>query len=268
MTQLTYYNRPRFGFPGMPYRPGGQGLTKVNNTRVHQVDRGVMVPTVLGEEYGVSIEGVSVTIASTNVAADDAALLAAKINATPSLAGVVEKAETTGSTLFVTYFDYLPHTVMVSVPSANNDVTPIIIAVIANAGQNFRAGIGVISDTNDSSGESVIIPPGPFAEALFQGIVSFDHTVPNHTLPGQEAIPANWPLTVISKGFYWVVINQDVAIGDPVYFQMLPNGTHLPGEFRMDADLGNAQQLTKGAAWHRAGTAASGKAVLELNLIG
>ena len=268
MTQLSYYNRPRLGLPGMPYRPGGKSLTKVNNTRVHQVDRGTMVAVAVGQEYGASIEGISVTIVSTGVAADDAILWAAKANATASLAGIIEKAEASGDDIFVTYFDYLTHPVMVAVPSVDNTVNPIIIATPANAGQNFRSGVGVMAIASDATGESVVLPGGAFLETLFQGIVEFDHTAPSHNLPGQEAIPANYPLSVVRKGYYWVRINQDVSLSSPVFIQVTANGNNMPGEFRMDADGGNAAQLTKGVAWHRAGTAVSGKAVLELNLIG
>lgn len=253
--------------PGMLYRHGHEAITKSNNTRIQQQDRGTMVPDI-GQVYGVTIEGIDTTIVSTGVAADDAALLAAAIKANASLIAIVEDAEALGDDILVTYFDFETHPVMVAITAGLADVTPIAITRAANPGEALPFGYGVSLDQTDASGDRIVLPDGAGAGARFAGIVMWSSVHANWSLPGNLGVPVTGGTAVARKAMIYVALNQDVALLDPVYLQVTQNGANMPGQFRMDDDGGNAELLSPGFRWERPGTAAAGIAVLDLNFPG
>lgn len=70
---------------------------------------------------------------------------------------------------------------------------------------------------------------------------------------------------ILTKGPIWVIPEQDVEPGDPVYWRHTAGGAgEVPGRWRKDADTAKADQVTN-AAWKTAGLAGT-FAVLEVNL--
>lgn len=94
--------------------------------------------------------------------------------------------------------------------------------------------------------------------------VAFD----DGSLPIETAVydNAGWPnVPVLRKGQVWVALSQDVVPTDDVYCQAVAGVGKPQGSFRKDNDGGNAVKVV-GAQFATAGTAASGKVVLEVNL--
>lgn len=267
MVQLVYSSQQRQGLPGQLYRAHAEILPGVNNTRLHQQDTGTMVPLLAGDEYGVTIEGVAVTIVSSGTDTDDAILLAAAIKAKASLAGIVGDAQANGADVVVTYKDFETHAVMTTIlGGGGSSVTPIVISQAADPGQNFAFGSGVIFGSNSSDGHLLETPIAGFNPILFAGVVLREKGIPGMKfLPGNEAVPSGYPVNMVRKGYVWVRTNTDVAIGDDVFLGHENNNGAVPGVFRNDNAAGSATKVA--GRWATAGTVAGGKSVLELNLI-
>lgn len=95
--------------------------------------------------------------------------------------------------------------------------------------------------------------------------VAFD----DGSLPIENAAysASGWPnMPVLRRGMVWVPISQDVTPASTVYVQKTAGlGAKTKGSFRADNDGGSADEV-KGAKFCGVFTAASGKALLEINL--
>lgn len=102
------------------------------------------------------------------------------------------------------------------------------------------------------------------AEA-FVGVAVLDHAH-EQTLAGVAQYKQYDAVSVMTRGRIYVYVEQAVAVGDPVYLRTTQGGDadELPGQFRMDADGGDAMLLDK-VRWLK-GASADGFAVLELNI--
>lgn len=98
------------------------------------------------------------------------------------------------------------------------------------------------------------------------GVVMHSHA----TVSKEDGLDAGYAAketaNVIRKGYVWVVIEEDIAIGDAVFYRHAAGtGTKL-GAFRNDADTASCTALTN-ARWVKGGTAAQGIALLELDVL-
>lgn len=100
----------------------------------------------------------------------------------------------------------------------------------------------------------------------FVGVALLDHAR-EQTLAGVAQYDQFEAVSVMSQGRVYVYVEQAVAVGDPVYLRVNAGGDadELPGQFRMDADGGDAILLSR-VRWLK-GAAADGFAVLEINLV-
>ena len=141
-----------------------------------------------------------------------------------------------------------------------NDADLLVRSYILIDGTNVAPGYGVIVDT--AGANSAKIPSAP--AGTFAGVVFNDGNLPIENSAYSATGVPNMP--TLRRGQVWVPITQDVDQTSPVYLQNTANGlVKLPGTFRADNDGGNAQLLA-GAQFASAYTAASGKALLTINL--
>ena len=99
------------------------------------------------------------------------------------------------------------------------------------------------------------------------GVLVHTQSLQNPSLAGVGGVALLEEATVLRKGRVWVPIEEDIAVGDPVFFRHTAGGggTEI-GAFRNDADTASADALPE-ATWLQGGTAAGdGIALLELNL--
>lgn len=101
----------------------------------------------------------------------------------------------------------------------------------------------------------------------FIGVALHDHAHEQDYLTGNAYFKQYEAVSVMTQGRVYVYVEQDVAVGDPVYLRVNAGGDadELPGQFRMDADGGDAMLLSR-VRWMK-GAAADGFAVLEINLV-
>lgn len=122
---------------------------------------------------------------------------------------------------------------------------------------DLEFGIGVMAGTV-ADVEALLPTTG---NALL-GVVIHRHQE-DRSLAADDGVPADGGnMELLTKGSIWVHIDQDVAVGDPVFMRIAAGNQ---GWFRMDADTANAEAVP-GARWERGGTAAEGLALLEVNL--
>ncbi len=122
---------------------------------------------------------------------------------------------------------------------------------------DMEFGIGVKAGT-DGSKEMLLMTTG---EAML-GVTAHRHQE-DRSLSGGDGIPADGGnAEVVTKGSVWVRIDQDVAVGDPVFVRIAGGNQ---GWFRMDADTADAEAVP-GARWEKDALAATGHALLDLNL--
>lgn len=76
--------------------------------------------------------------------------------------------------------------------------------------------------------------------------------------------PATDAVNVMRKGYMWVAITEDVAVGDPVF---VLGSTGDEGKFAMSSGGATDTDISTVARWAKGGLAADGIALLELNLI-
>ena len=130
--------------------------------------------------------------------------------------------------------------------------------ILINA-TDVAPGYGVVVDT--AGANSAKLPNGA---GTFAGVVFNDGNLPIESASYSATGVPNMP--TLRRGQVWVPITQDVDQTSAVYLQHTANGlVKVPGTFRADADGGNAQLLA-GAQFASAYTAASGKALLTVNL--
>lgn len=98
------------------------------------------------------------------------------------------------------------------------------------------------------------------------GILVHSHAREDLSLADPLGIALLETASVIRRGRIWVAIEEDIAVGDDVYFRHTAGGGGSEiGAFRNDADTVSADQITN-AQWIQGGTAAVGVALLEINL--
>jgi hypothetical protein len=119
-------------------------------------------------------------------------------------------------------------------------------------------GVGVVQGTND---DGFVLPNALVTQ--IKGITVHEHN-DNRALAGNIAVAQRGSASLLRKGRCYVLPEQNVVAGDPVFLRNLVNGLLTPGNFRMDADGGNAV-LVPNARWATTGLANT-PAVVEINL--
>lgn len=117
----------------------------------------------------------------------------------------------------------------------------------ANPGEQF--------DIFDATGQDVA------------GILVHTQSQQDPTLAGAGGVALLETASVLRRGRIWVPIEEDIAVGDAVFFRHTAGGggTEI-GAFRNDADTASADALTE-STWLQGGTAAGDAvALLEVNL--
>jgi hypothetical protein len=142
--------------------------------------------------------------------------------------------------------------------SAESDAPKRIRSYALESGTT-EYGRGVVPGTND---DEFALPSATGFELL--GVTLFNHTNDNRSLTASDGIDAQQTTDIMSRGAVWVLPEQAVVPGDPVFVRHTTNGGDTPGGFRMDADTANADQVT-GAKWLTTGDAST-PAIVELNL--
>lgn len=115
------------------------------------------------------------------------------------------------------------------------------------------------------SEDKIVAPAGAASNRV--GVVVSTHSLPSNEGGDDPHYAAQDSVMVMNKGRIYVAIEEDIAVGDDVYFRHTAGGggTKL-GAFRNDADTATADQLTN-ARWIKGGTAAEGIALLELDVL-
>lgn len=140
-----------------------------------------------------------------------------------------------------------------------NDADLLVRSYILIDATDVKPGYGVVVDT--AGANSAKLPNGA---GTFAGVVFNDGNLPIESVAySASGVPF---MPTLRRGQVWVPITEDVDQTSAVYFQHTTNGlVKLAGTFRASADGGNTQQLAN-AQFAAAYTAASGKALLTINL--
>ena len=122
---------------------------------------------------------------------------------------------------------------------------------------DMEFGIGVIPGTDGS--KQMLLPTTGVA---LLGVTMHRHQE-DRSLSGEDGILADGGnAEVITKGSVWVHIDQDVVVGDPVFVRIAGGNQ---GWFRTDVDTADAEAVP-GARWEKDALAATGIALLDINL--
>jgi hypothetical protein len=127
------------------------------------------------------------------------------------------------------------------------------------AGAELKFGVAVIPDSSNPDTQVEAFATG---ETVL-GVVAHEH---QNAVAGTSSLSDGDMASVVVKGLVWVLIDQDVAVGDPVFVRHTAGAGEFLGAFRMDADTADAEEITSGAKWVEGGTSANGFALLEINL--
>jgi len=129
------------------------------------------------------------------------------------------------------------------------------------AADALLGGLMVVQGTE---ADDALLPAATGDDPL--GIVMHNHSL-DFDLADGEVVAVDGLGAALKKGRIWVRVEEAIALGDDVYFRHTAAGAEQAGEFRTDADGGDADQLTN-ARW--AGPSATYNGVLlaplELNL--
>lgn len=111
------------------------------------------------------------------------------------------------------------------------------------------------------------VPDG--ADGTLIGITKHSHSHDPSATSATEGVAATEPVNIMAKGRIWVLPEDDVALGDTVFYRhsnagAAPEGN---GRFRTDNDgaSGDVTQITAGARWLSAGLAGT-PVLLEINI--
>ena len=120
-------------------------------------------------------------------------------------------------------------------------------------------GRAVIRDGADNL---VVHPSG--TAGTFVGLVVEELSIPAALLTAND-IPIGHDATIMTAGIMWVIPEQNVTQGDPVYYRHTTPGAspEFLGRLRMDADTADAT-LIAGAQWFSTATAGN-PAMVRLN---
>lgn len=99
------------------------------------------------------------------------------------------------------------------------------------------------------------------------GVVMHSHALESKADGLDAGYGAKETANVIRKGYVWVVIEEDIIVGDAVFYRHAAGagGTKL-GALRNDADTASCTALPN-ARWVKGGTAVQGIALLEVNVM-
>lgn len=125
-------------------------------------------------------------------------------------------------------------------------------SLINNSGDVLPYGIGVVR-----TGERTADVPSA-AGQIFAGVIV------RNELGAGVGVAVKEVMGVVSTGDVYVMPEQTVAYGDPVYMRVTAGDGEQVGAFRKDADGGDAVRVV-GASWFRGGSTSSA-AVLRLRL--
>lgn len=135
---------------------------------------------------------------------------------------------------------------------------PEDVRSVINSAAKMYFGRMVVVDGEDKAKHPTAAGQKPL------GVVMASHAMQSDTVQDDPGYPAKKTANVLRKGYIWVKIEEDIAIGDAVYFRHTASGGNTKlGSFRNDADTATCDQLTN-ARWVKGGTAALGYALLEL----
>jgi len=143
-----------------------------------------------------------------------------------------------------------------AIPGMVSDLRPKTIESRA-AEVDIDFGLALVRGTDPAKQVKI-----PTASAKFFGVSAERYYLEQDLATNQGLYKEGESVPILRKGRLWVHIDQDVAIDDPVYFR------HTGGDegyFRKDADTANADLIPQ-AIFASAGTAADGKAEIEINL--
>lgn len=130
------------------------------------------------------------------------------------------------------------------------------------AKEDVAFGKGLVEGVG--AGESILPAASGFK---FDGVALHTHTV---ELDGDEErkYEAEDAMSVLRRGRVYVVSEDAVSIGDGVFLRHTAGGlaTELPGNFRTDADGGDAGELS-GCRWLTTTSSTFALALLEINYI-
>lgn len=111
-----------------------------------------------------------------------------------------------------------------------------------------------------SEDDEVVHPSAAFTVDQIDGIVQATRAIISEAGSNDPNYQAKETANILKKGYIWVAITADVAVGDAVHAL---TGTGDEGKF---ADAGGVD-ISAVAKWERGGLAADGIALLSINLI-
>lgn len=128
-----------------------------------------------------------------------------------------------------------------------------------NESGDIPFGIGLIQGTAYNQAKV----PSSFTDKII-GIAVKTDVYDNLSLSGSNGVPSGGPVNILSFGDIYVLPEQSVSPGDPVYMRIVAPGSEQVGAFRKDSDSGNAI-LVPGLSWFTTGSATS-PAMLRVRL--
>lgn len=166
----------------------------------------------------------------------------------------------TGKDLFPNegvFLDYA-HAVA-STTAGDGTYTEAVTQAFVKAGI-MKFGVGTAFDPADARGKTVTLPAATGFK--FAGATVHSHAIDGRKLPDGQGVPVGNPVTVVMKGPIFVVAEEAVSPGDPLFVRHTAKGALEPGGFRKSADSSTADQVPG----HWGTGAAAGKiAIAELN---
>lgn len=104
------------------------------------------------------------------------------------------------------------------------------------------------------------------AIAAMCGVTVHKHTQNRALLDGTEGLMPDDQADILRRGRVWVVTEQAVTPGDPVFVRHTAAGAEVKGAFRKDTDGGDAVDISTRARWESTTTGA-GIAILDLGIV-
>lgn len=98
----------------------------------------------------------------------------------------------------------------------------------------------------------------------FLGITVHRHGREDVELAGEFAWVTDEDVEILRRGRIWVIVEEAVTAGDPVFFRHTVNGGLIPGGWRTDVDTANADQVA--GAEFMTSAAIDTVAIIDLNL--
>lgn len=138
--------------------------------------------------------------------------------------------------------------------TGDHDVLSKAFEALANADAPF--GTPMVFGTLD---DQCKLPAG--ANDVLLGVSIHQMMDPRDTTVG---IKDTQTVSILQRGRIWVLVEEDIAIGDQVWFRHTANGLLVPGGWGNDTDGGKRTQIV-GARWEKAASAGQ-LALLDINI--